>query len=150
MKAIMVVLFIISYFNVGYSQTKWDKIEYSDALAKAKKENKLVLIKFYTDWCVPCKQVEEVVFQKDKKISSYVNKNYVKLSINAEKEGSEIAKKYKVGAYPTILFLDGDENVLGKVVGTRGNEEYFETIKTAGKSDIEYLEKRKNSKEKNK
>lgn len=145
MKTLQLIIIFLSFICVNHAQTKWDNIVFSEAQLKAKKENKLILIKFYTDWCVPCKEVDTVIFQNDKEIYDYINENYVKLSLNAEKNGIELAKKYNVGSYPTLLFLYADGKVLGKVVGTRGRDEYFAAIKTAGKSDEGYLEKLKNS-----
>lgn len=149
MKIVNAAIIFLFFIGISHAQTKWDKIDFSEAQLKANKENKLILIKFYTDWCVPCKQVDTVIFQNDKEIYDYLNEKYVKLSLNAEKEGSAIAKKYNIGAYPTLLFLDSDGTVLGKVVGTRGRDDYFEAIKTAGKSDVGYLERMK-SRNKNK
>ena len=41
----------------------------------------------------------------------------VPLKINAEKEGKEVAKKYGVTGYPTILFINGNGEVENKISG---------------------------------
>ncbi len=41
----------------------------------------------------------------------------VPLKVNAEKEGKELAKKYGVSGFPTILFLDPKGGVMGKIGG---------------------------------
>lgn len=41
----------------------------------------------------------------------------VPLKLNAEKEGAEVAKKYRVRGYPTVLFVDSEGTVVGKIVG---------------------------------
>ena len=133
--------------SISFSQVRWEKLSFSDACHKAAKENKIIMIKFYTDWCVPCKQIEKTIFTNDSEIVNYVNTKLIALSMNAETKGIEIAKRYDVAAYPTLLFINAAGEVIGKVVGTRSRDNYFQAIKTAGKSDIEYLNKmRKNSK----
>jgi tetratricopeptide (TPR) repeat protein len=41
----------------------------------------------------------------------------VPLKVDAEKEGAELAKKYKVQGYPTILFIDSAGEVWGTIGG---------------------------------
>ncbi len=41
----------------------------------------------------------------------------VPVKVNAEKEGKELAKKYGVKGYPTILFLDGNGEIMGRIGG---------------------------------
>ncbi len=67
----------------------------------------------------------------------FINKTYISTKINAEsKEGLLLAKKFNVvEAYPTLLFLDKRQHILGRVIGTRARDDYFEAIKTAGKSE---------------
>jgi len=89
----------------------------SDALDEAKKENKLVFVDFYTDWCLPCKLMEEDVFS-DKEIGAFMNANFINLKVNAEKgNGPNLKTIYNVHAYPTLLFLDQKGTVLEEKVG---------------------------------
>ncbi len=39
--------------------------DYDKAKSIALKENKLILIDFYTTWCVPCKKLDKLIFQND-------------------------------------------------------------------------------------
>ena len=83
----------------------------AEAFAKAKKENKLVFVDTYTEWCGPCKRLSKEVFPQ-KKVGDYFNPRFVSVKIDAEKgEGVEFAKKYGVNSYPTLLFLkpNGEE-----------------------------------------
>jgi tetratricopeptide (TPR) repeat protein len=41
----------------------------------------------------------------------------VPLKVDAEKEGKDLAAKYKVRAYPTILFLDANGDIFSRVLG---------------------------------
>ncbi len=43
-------------------------------------------------------------------------------------EGIELAKKFKIRAFPTLLFLDGDGNIVHKKLGAAGTAEGFNDI----------------------
>jgi len=90
---------------------------FAEALAKAKAENKLVFMDCYTTWCGPCKALAKNIFPQ-KEVGDVFNQQFVNVKLDCEKgEGPEIAKKYGVKAYPTMLFIDAEGKVLHKVVG---------------------------------
>ncbi len=88
-----------------------------DAFAKAKKENKLVMMDCYTTWCGPCKMLKSKVFT-DKSLGEVMNKKYVCIAVDYENgEGPTVAKKYPVEAYPTLFFMDANGKVKKKIIG---------------------------------
>ena len=90
---------------------------WKEVAAKAHKEKKLVFMDIYTTWCGPCKMLRKTTFT-DKAAGEYFNANFVNTSVDAEKgEGVEIANKYHVEAYPTLLILDENGNELGRQLG---------------------------------
>ncbi|MEL6989005.1 MAG: thioredoxin family protein, partial [Bacteroidota bacterium] len=58
---------------------------FSDALDIANKQDKLLFIDFYTDWCQPCKKLDKLVFQNDS-IQEILGKDYVLLRYDAEND----------------------------------------------------------------
>ena len=92
----------------------------------AKSQNKLVFIDVYTDWCLPCKMMDEDVFS-DKKLGQYFNDNFVSHKANGESmSGADIAKLYEVLGYPTLLFIDSNGNLLVKKTGVAYSREMYE------------------------
>lgn len=90
---------------------------FAAACAKAKAENKLVFIDFYTAWCGPCKHMANTVFKQDN-VGQFFNAGFVSLKIDGEKgEGKALVAKYKIQYYPTFLFLDDKGAVYNKGVG---------------------------------
>jgi thiol-disulfide isomerase/thioredoxin len=141
------IIFVFCIFSTSLeAQVNWDHSTFNKIIKKANDQNKLVMIDFYTDWCSPCKQADKIMFTDDTAIVQFVNTTYISTKINAEKgEGIKLAKKYKVGGYPTLLFLDKNKNVVGRVLGLFGRDEYFEAIKTAGRSEANKRIKHANS-----
>jgi tetratricopeptide (TPR) repeat protein len=58
--------------------------------------------------------------------------------MNAEKEGKEVAQKYGVHGYPTILFIGSDGMVVGKIGGYEGPEAFAADMKKFVSSYREY------------
>ena len=88
-----------------------------DVLEVAKTSNKLVFVDFYTTWCLPCKLMDEDVFT-DEEFATYMNDNFINFKVDAEKgNGANLAMLYQIAAFPTLLFLDQEGNVLVQKVG---------------------------------
>ena len=90
---------------------------YADAIARAKAEHKPVMIDFVTDWCRWCDTLDVRTYA-DPDVADYVNARVVPIKIDAEKgEGIEIAKRYGVTAYPTILFVTAEGTEIDRLLG---------------------------------
>jgi len=98
-----------------------------DALARAKKENKLVLLNFTgSDWCVACKAFDAETLSKPEFIN-YAKTNLVLVEVDfpfkkqqpaAEAEANQaLQTKYKVEGYPTLIVLKPDETVVWTNLG---------------------------------
>jgi thioredoxin 1 len=84
---------------------------FKEALAKAKKENKQVMMDCFTTWCGPCKFLKSKVFT-DKALGEYMNKNFICVAMDYENgEGPAIAQMYPVGGYPTVFLMDSNGKV---------------------------------------
>ena len=92
-------------------------------LDKVKKGEKLIFITFYTDWCLPCKLMEEDVFT-DAEIGRFFNKNFLNMHVNGETTaGANLVSIFQVKVYPTILFLDQAGNVIVRKDGAAFHSE---------------------------
>ncbi|PXY03203.1 thioredoxin [Marinifilum breve] len=102
---------------------------YAEAQAKAKKEGKQLFMDFYTSWCGPCKVMAKKYFTLES-VGKVYNKKYICLKIDAEKgEGPEIAKKYGVKAYPTLIFADHSGKEMKKVLGMQNEQQLLDLAK---------------------
>ena len=89
-----------------------------EALAQAKRENKLVLLNFTgSDWCVACKALDAEVLSKPE-FNNYAKTNLVLVEVDfplkkkqsaAQVEANEaLQTKYKIEGYPTLIALKPD------------------------------------------
>lgn len=110
---------------------KFETGSFAEVLAKAKKENKPIMMDAYTTWCGPCKMMDKMVFTNDT-VADYFNANFIAYKSDMEKgEGKDLAKRYEVMAYPNFLFLDAEGNVLHRSVGARPPKLFVEVGKEA-------------------
>lgn len=94
-------------------------------------EGKLVFLDIYTDWCMPCKEMDKDVFT-DRRLGEFFNENFVSAKVNAEKgSGPLIADLYRVPGYPTLLFLDQSGKVLVQKSGLAYQREMYELAEEA-------------------
>lgn len=102
------------------------KGEFDLALKKAKSEKKLVFLDIYATWCGPCKRLKANTFSNTE-VGSYYNANFINVALNGEEgEGMELARKYGVKAYPTLLYINGDGQVLESVTGYHNSSQFID------------------------
>lgn len=117
--------------NAGKSAVPFQKSAFEARLDSARQAGKPVFIDFYTDWCGPCRTLDRDVFT-NATLAEYLAGRFLNLKVNAEKgEGIALAKKFGVGAYPTLVFLrpDGTENQ--RIVGLTTASRLLKTAKQA-------------------
>ncbi|MDX1902616.1 MAG: thioredoxin family protein, partial [Thermonemataceae bacterium] len=96
-----IILFsLMSLFCVEvFAQVRFFEGTWEEALAKAKQENKVLMVDFYTTWCGPCKLMTKTTFA-DTNLGDFVNQNFIAYKIDCEKgEGFQLAEKYEIEGY---------------------------------------------------
>src|SRR5689334_17909830 len=116
--ALLVACSIAAVVRAAEPAVPFRAISFDAASKAAAAENKLVFIDFYTTWCGPCKMLDEQTWT-DKKVGQLVGEKAVALKLDAEKEGVDAAKRYKIDAYPTLLLLKPDGTEVDRLVGFR-------------------------------
>jgi thiol-disulfide isomerase/thioredoxin len=104
--------------SAAASAVPFRPLSLEDAEKAAATEGKLVFIDFYTTWCGPCKMLDEQTWT-DAKVGNLIGEKAVALKLDAEKEGTAAAKRYKIDAYPTLLLLKADGSEVDRIVGFR-------------------------------
>lgn len=90
------------------------RTERSAALAEAKKAEKPLMVKFFTEWCRSCKRMEETTFHDPQVVAAAAD--FVPLKVDAEKD-TEFAQRHAVTGYPTVVFLSPDGKELSRTRG---------------------------------
>lgn len=107
---------LVSQAAAAESAVPFRAVSFEAATQAAAKEGKLVFIDFYTTWCEPCKRLDALTWT-DAAVGKLVGDKAVALKLDAEKEGRDLAKRYKIEAYPTLLLLKADGTEVDRIVG---------------------------------
>lgn len=125
-------LFCLLFTSAVFSQgIEFFDGEWKDALAQAEKTEKLVFVDAYAQWCGPCKRMAREVFTQAE-VGDFFNSNFINLKLDMETpDGRDFGTKYPVSAYPTLLFLNGDGEIVKKVTGGKQADDLIALGKTA-------------------
>ena len=129
MKRIVLSLLVLVSATVAMAQTDFRHISFDEALKAAKTEGKLVFVDFYTTWCGPCKMMARDVFPQQK-VGEYMNKKFVCVKFDAEKEELELVKRCKVNAYPTFIVFNTDGEEIARLLGSNTVDGFLADIET--------------------
>jgi thioredoxin-related protein len=100
-----------------------------EAVTRAQTEKKPVMIDFITDWCRWCDTLDARTYS-DAGVADYINSAVVPIKIDAEKgEGIDIAKKYGVRAYPTILLITAEGEEIDRLLGYMPPEPFLKSVR---------------------
>ena len=80
------------------------------------------VLKFYADWCGPCKGLTEVIKNAGDKVTIPIE------NVNID-ENVYLAQEFKVRSVPTMILVDGGENEIKRQIGLVSEEKLLEFLK---------------------
>jgi len=116
------------------SQINW--LPFSDeTLAQAVQQNKPVMIDFYADWCIPCKELDKFTFSQPEVVE--LSRNFYMLKVDLTKANDplsrELTDRFQIKGVPTLVFLSNQGIELNdlRVVGFIEKEEFLPIMQKA-------------------
>jgi thioredoxin:protein disulfide reductase len=104
---------------------------YSDELyTKALKEKKPVIIDFYADWCIPCKELDEKTFS-NKNVIKGLNRFIVfkaDITKNSSPEIDSLRNNFNIIGVPTIVIIDENGIEKKRITGFVDADEFNKII----------------------
>ncbi|WP_299157700.1 thioredoxin fold domain-containing protein [uncultured Tenacibaculum sp.] len=148
MRKVVLIAFLLVTKSVLFSQnhlevnekTNWSNT-YKEALKQAKNEKKPLLVYFKgSDWCGPCKKLDKELFSSQQ-FNDLSKKHFIlyeaDIPLNKDlvseeklKVNKKLVKKFKVTSYPTLLFINYKQKVLGYKKGLILTEYYYPFFQT--------------------
>jgi thioredoxin-related protein len=108
------------------AESTWST-DYKKAQEEAKANHKLVLLEFTgSDWCGFCFQLDRAILSQPQ-FKDYANKNLVLVEIDfprrkaqsteTKKQNAELAERYQVDGFPTLVVLNGEGKAVWRYDG---------------------------------
>ena len=152
----VLLFFMLGAFLIGEASAQnrsieFRKDEWKKILEIAKSENKMIFVDCYTSWCGPCKMLSNTVFTNDS-VADFYNQHFINVKVDMENgEGPEVAKRYEVKAFPTLLYIDKTGELVHCVVGFQSVQKLIEEggIAMDGGMSFRALKKRYDAGERN-
>jgi len=103
-------------------------------VAAAAAEGKTVLLDFYADWCVSCKEMEAYTFTDDDVQAALSNTVWLQADVTANDDADQaLLKRFEVFGPPTIIFFgaDGQQRHGYEVVGYMKAQDFARHVRQA-------------------
>ena len=105
----------------------WFKGSAIQAVNAAKDRETLVMMEFYTDWCSWCRRLENDTFSDPEVIAEL--KMLVPIRVDAEGSGEDLASRFGVDSYPTVVFVDSEGEEVDRILGYLPPEEFLRQMR---------------------
>jgi len=120
--------------QVEQTHLKFERIKSNNdldqVLAKANKNNQIVMLDFYADWCISCKELERFVFSNADVVNAM--KNAISLQSDVtdnDATDKALMARFNIIGPPAILFFkNGVENRSQRIVGEINAQGYLEHL----------------------
>ncbi|RQS86548.1 protein-disulfide reductase DsbD [Burkholderia seminalis] len=101
-----------------------------DALLKT--SGKPVMLDFYADWCVSCKEMEHLTFTDARVQARLAQLHLVRADVTANNPDDQaLLKRFNLFGPPGIIFFDRSGNEIGRVVGYQAAETFLRSLDRA-------------------
>ncbi|WP_318311566.1 thioredoxin family protein [Flagellimonas crocea] len=137
------LIYIIILACTGMLQAQEWQDNFDDALSKASKEDKPIILVFSgSDWCAPCIRLKRNIFDSNE-FASYASEHYVMYDADFPRkkqnqlppeklnQNKALAEKYNPkGYFPLVVVMDKNQNVLGTTgfVARTSPAKYIKTL----------------------
>jgi thiol:disulfide interchange protein DsbD len=125
-----ILIFAVAVYALIPSETnsvEWKPFT-QDALAEI--SGKGVIIDFYADWCIPCKELDAATFSDPKVIE--LSKEFETYKANMTKslspEVEALIEQYNIIGVPTVLILNSKGEEKERITGFVNAEEFYKII----------------------
>jgi thiol:disulfide interchange protein DsbD len=129
--AILLGISLILPDDGNTNQMAWETYT-NQKLQEARENNQRVIIDFYADWCIPCKELDSFTFSNAEVIEQ--TRDYVKLKADLTQfqsdEVTTLRRKFDIRGVPTIVFLssDGMEIEESRLIGFEDAESFLSRV----------------------
>lgn len=117
----------------GSKKTEFMRVKSNAELdaALAKASGKIVMLDFYADWCVSCKEMEKLTFSDSSIQAKFASMLLLQADVTANNfDDKAMLKRFNLFGPPGIIFFDkqGREIQGGRVIGYQNTEKFAQSL----------------------
>lgn len=128
MKTRSLLFFLLFHLVASATPSIFFEGTWEQARAKAKKENKFILLDCWTENCGYCKMMDDETFV-DSAVVDFMGKNFIAVSRDMERgEGRLLNMKYHTQGYPTYYIFTSKGEICYELVGYMKPQLWIDTL----------------------
>ena len=127
----ILVIAVSAYALVPVKKQSPDWQSFSEARYEASlTKNEMMIIDFYADWCIPCKELDAMTFSDSRVIAESQKFTMYKadLTKSGTPETEALTKRFHIKGVPTVLIIDSKGNEKERITGFVKAEEFLKKI----------------------
>ncbi|NUN10575.1 MAG: thioredoxin fold domain-containing protein [Ignavibacteriaceae bacterium] len=129
LSVIVIAVAVYLVIPTEYNSVQWKKYNNKDFKA-ALASNDKIIIDFYADWCIPCKELDRFTFTDDRVIE--MTSEYKAFKADLTKSNSAeveaLRKEFKIVGVPTVLLIGTDGKEVERITGFLPPEEFVKKL----------------------
>jgi thiol:disulfide interchange protein DsbD len=109
-------------------EPEWKKFSIENYEASLKNNERMV-IDFYADWCIPCKELDALTFSDKRVLNEFERFTVYKVDMTKNNETNEsLRKRFNVIGMPTVLIIDSKGNEIKRLTGFVNADEFLSFV----------------------
>lgn len=110
------------------SEPEWQKFSIQSYEASLNNNERMV-IDFYADWCIPCKELDALTFSNEKVIKEMERFSNYKVDMTKMTEENEaLRKQFNVVGMPTVLVINSQGKEINRITGFVNADEFLKYL----------------------
>ena len=125
---LIIICFAIVFENglAASSGIKWHS--FKEGMVLGNSTSKKIFLNFHADWCRYCHVMEKKTF-KNRSVVNYLNKNFISIKVDFDKE-KKISALFKVKGLPDNWFFSKDGEIIGHRPGYIPPDTFLKILKS--------------------
>jgi len=125
---IIIAISIYSLIPKEQLEPEWNKFSL-EGYEKSLENAQPMVIDFYADWCIPCKELDALTFSNPEVIEKLENFTLYKVDMTKNNDINEqLRKNFDVIGMPTVLIIDSQGNEVERITGFVDAEEFLSLL----------------------
>ena len=109
-------------------EPEWQKFSLQ-AYESSLKNNEKIVVDFYADWCIPCKELDALTFSDGRVLKEMENFTNYKIDMTKmTPENENLRKRFKVVGMPTVLIIDSNGKEINRITGFVNADEFLSNL----------------------